>query len=275
MRTTFAIAAIAGSAIAAPSFRRNGHSHARGEVKNVHLIVETVVTTVYVTEAYEAAVSTSYAAYPAEPVYSVQPIYSPPAAVTTVVYEAPVEPSSKYEEPAKPSPAPEAPKPTPVYEEPKYTPAPEAPKYTPAPEAPKPEPTPAPAESGYMAIVSEYRQKLGLPALEYSQKLQDNAANAASTCLKSDGSLEHKMNPGTYAQTAGPTKDGSVDSFHSVFVGGWLCERANLPAISAECAALSGYWMHSGTGHVDIIMNTGYTQVGCGWANGAWVCDFA
>jgi uncharacterized protein YkwD len=274
MRTTFAIAAIAGSAIAAPSFRRNGHSHARGEVKNVHLIVETVVTTVYVTEAYEAAQSTAYAAYPAEPVYSAQPIYSPPAAVTTVVYEAPVEPSSKYEEPAKPSPAPEAPKPTPIYEEPKYTPAPEAPKPEPTP-TPQPAPAPAPpAESGYMAIVSEYRQKLGLPALQCSKELEANAANAASTALKSDGTLEHKMNPGTYGQTAAPTKDGSVEGFKSAFVAGWLCERPDLPAISAECAA-NTYWMHSGTGHVDIIMNTGYTQIGCGWANGAWCCDFA
>lgn len=135
MRYSFALAALAGSALAAPSYG-TGYGQQQEEVKNVHVVVETVVKTVYVTEGYEAPAATSV-------------VYEAPAApTTTVVYEQP-----------KPT--------TPVYE----APAPVTPTPTPTP---TPEPT-APAQGGYMGIVDKWRSKMGLAALECDSTLEGNA----------------------------------------------------------------------------------------------------
>lgn len=249
MRATFAIAALAGSVIAAPNYG-NGNPN---EVQNVHLVVETVVQTVYVTEGSDIPKPTSSIAY-------VAPVYSAPAAVTTVVYQAPsYEPASSYE-PAPPAPTPEAPAPAP---------APEAPEPTPAP-APAPAPEPAaPAQgSGYMAIVSEYRQKLGLSPLAQSSELEGNAMN----CLQSaPGVMDHKLNPGSYAQVLAPI--ASMDDFKHAFVGGWLCEKSNL--LPNECPTQSSGWMYDGTGHADILTSQDYSKIGCAWNDGIVGCDLA
>ncbi|KAF2826212.1 hypothetical protein CC86DRAFT_370283 [Ophiobolus disseminans] len=248
MRAAFAVAALAGSVIAAPSYGGPG----RKEHQNVHVIVETVVHTVYVTEGYEVPQATPSA------VYSAQPVYSAPAALTTIVYEEP-KPSSKYE----------APEPTPTPEEPKPTPTPEP---TPIPEEPKPTPTPSPApptNTGYMAIVDEYRQKLGLKALKCSTKLE---ANAKDTAASGNGQMVHKLNAGTFGQTLAPGKAGD---FKHVFVGGWLCEMS-FPQISADCATESKGWDYQGqTGHAEILTSPNYSEIGCAEAGGIWCCDVA
>lgn len=243
MRATFAIAALVGSAIAAPSY---GAGAPPKDVKYVeHVEVVTVVETVYVTEGYEAPVPTP----------TPEPVYQAPA-VTTVVVDN--KPSSKYEAPAY-TPAPQ----------PAYTPAPqpEQPKPTPTP---TPAPAPAPVDNGYMGIVEEWRGKLGLSQLTYSSKLESNAMD---TVVSSNGQMVHKLNPGSFAQVLAP---GSADDFTHVFVGGWLCERPNLPGLNGVCATQSNGWSYEGqTGHADILVNTAYKSIGCALNAGIWCCDLA
>ncbi|KAH7089588.1 hypothetical protein FB567DRAFT_305774 [Paraphoma chrysanthemicola] len=241
MRTSFTLAALAGSAIALPGYGWGGKPK---EVKNVHVVVETVVHTVYVTEGYEVP----------KPTPSPEPVYEAPA-VTTVVYE---EPTSKYEAPVvvvTPTPTPE-----PVYESPAPAPVSSA------------APAPAPVANGYMGVVAEWREKLGLKALTQDSKLESNAMD---TVVAGNGQMVHKLNPGTFGQTLAPGED-NVESFEKVFVGGWLCELPNLPGLNGVCATMSQGWSYEGqTGHAEILTSPNYSKIGCACAKGIWSCDFA
>lgn len=243
MRAAFAIAALVGSTIAAPGY---GYGKPQKEVKNVHVVVETVVQTVYVTEGEAVPTPTPSPVYEA-PAAPTTPVYEAPAAPTTIVYEQPAAPSSKYEAPAKPTPTPEAPKPS---------------SAAPA----------APSETGYMAIVEEYRQKLGLKSLTCDSKLE---ANAKDTVVSSNGQMVHKLNPGTFGQVLAPQQD-NIDGFKKAFVGGWLCEMPNLPGLGNECATASNGWSYNGqTGHAEILTSPNYSKIGCANAAGIWCCDLA
>lgn len=235
MRTSFAlsIAALAGSALAVPY---NGQYK---EVKNVHVVVETVVHTVYLTEGYQAAKPTHTP--------TPTPVYHAPA-VTTVVYEAPEPTTSDYVEVAEPT-----------YEE--EAPASSTAGYAAAPAA---------TNSGYQGIVDTWRSKLGLKALTNSAKLE---ANALDTVVSSNGQMVHKLNPGTYGQVLAP---GSESDFEHVFVGGWLCEIPTLPGLDGVCATQSDGWTYEGqTGHAEILTSGSYSEIGCALHAGIWCCDVA
>lgn len=238
MRAAFAIAALAGAAIAAPSY---GYGQPKEEVKNVHVVVETVVETVYVTEGYEVP----------KPTPAPQPVYEAPAQpTTTVVYEQP---------------KPEAPQPQyPTYEQPKPTPTPEAPKpSTPA--------SPPSSNTGYMAIVDEYRGKMGMKQLAYDSKLESNAKNTVDS---SNGQMIHKLNPGSMGQVLAM---GGPSEFKHVFVGGWLCEVPSvLKGSSGECATESQGWNYQGQdGHAKILSDPSYSKIGCACSQNVWSCDVA
>jgi len=162
MRAAFALAAIAGSALAIPHYGRP-HQEVK-DVENVHVVVETVVATVYVTDD-------GYA----QPTPAPEPEYEAPA-VTTIVYEEPAQPTDTYEAPAAPTYA-----------------APAQP--TPAASAP------AATNSGYMGIVDTWRAKLGKKALIHDDKLEANALNCVT---ESNGQMVHKLNPGSYGQVLAP-----------------------------------------------------------------------
>jgi hypothetical protein len=236
MRAAFAIAALAGSAIAAPSYGA-GYGNPKEEVHNV-VVVETVVKTVYVTEGYEVPAPTSK-------------VYEAPAAPTTTVYEKPAEPTyPAYEPPAPVYPTPEAPKPT---------------------VAPKPTAAPAPpSNSGYMGVVDEWRSKMGLKALAHDSKLESNALTALK---KAPGRMEHFLGSGTFGQVLAM---GDENKFTDVFVGGWLCERKNLPGLDGICDTLSAGWDYQGqTGHADILTSDQYSKIACAYNEGVWCCDLA
>lgn len=238
MRYSFALAALAGSALAAPSYG-TGYGQQQEEVKNVHVVVETVVKTVYVTEGYEVPAATSTVVYQA-----------PAAPTTTVVYEQP-KPTQVYEEPSKPT-----------YE-------------APAPVKPTPTPTPtpaAPAQGGYMGIVDEWRSKLGLSQLACDSKLESNAQQVV---IKGDGVMRHELFPGTYGQVLAPGGEGD-EAFEKVFVGGWLCEMPGLKGLDGVCDKMSQGWSYEGqTGHAEILTNPGYSKIGCALHKGIWCCDLA
>lgn len=238
MRATFAIAALAGTALAAPSYGKPQGNH-----KNVHVVVETVVHTVYVTEGYEVT----------KPTPSPEPVYEAPEVTSTVVYEEP-KPSSKYEAPAEPTPVPEAPKPTPTPE--------------PVPE------TPPSTSEGYMGIVDEYRSKMGLSALSQDAKLESNAKDCAAS---GNGQMVHKLNPGSFAQVLAPGDCSNfMETFKKAFVGGWLCELPNTPGLGNECATMSEGWAYEGqTGHAEILTSTSYSKIGCGCEGGIVACDLS
>jgi hypothetical protein len=263
----FSVAALAGSALAAPSYGAYGHQHKH--VKNVHVVVETVVKTVYVTEGYDIPKPTS----------SVSAAYEAPAK-SSMAY-APVKPtSSAVYAPPPPPPAPtsEAPKPTTTMV---YEPAPAPTTYDapppPAPtsEAPKPTTTPAapaPSAGGYMDIVSEWRAKMGMKPLECDPKLEDNAMNVV---VEGNGVMKHKLNPGTYGQVLAPGKP-DLESFLHVFVGGWLCEIPTLPGLDGVCGTMSQGWSYEGqTGHAEILTSDNYSKIGCKNHEGIWCCDLA
>jgi uncharacterized protein YkwD len=166
MRSAIAlsVAALAGSALANPSYGQYQHK----EVKNVHIVVETVVRTVYMTEG-------AYQAYKPKPTSTkTNPVHQAPT--TTVVYE-PVKPTSTSIHVAPPVPTSEAPKPTTTTAV--YTPTPEPISEAPTTTAAALSASAAPPFSGdtYIDIVSEWRAKLGLKELASSAKLKKNALN--------------------------------------------------------------------------------------------------
>ena len=125
--------------------------------------------------------------------------------------------------------------------------------------------------SGYIAIVNEWRGKMGLPSLTQDSTLE---ANAIKTSKDAGTSLTHELNPGSMAQVLAP---GDASNFESVFVGGWLCEVPSLPGLgSSVCNSASQGWDHGGqTGHADILSSTTYTKIGCGLDPSIWACDLA
>lgn len=125
--------------------------------------------------------------------------------------------------------------------------------------------------SGYIGIVNEWRQKMGLSDLEESSMLQGNADKAATNA---NGQLVHQLNPGTMGQVMAP---GNAGNFESVFVGGWLCEIPSLPGLGASvCDSASQGWDHAGqTGHAKILTSPDYSKIGCALETGIWSCDLA
>jgi hypothetical protein len=126
-------------------------------------------------------------------------------------------------------------------------------------------------DSGYMAIVNQYRGIMGKSALTESSQLQ---ANAQKTADDSGGQLKHELNPGSMAQVLAP---GDASNFESVFVGGWLCEVPSyLGSDSSICNSMSQGWNHAGqTGHADILSSDGYHNIGCALGDGIWACDLS
>jgi uncharacterized protein YkwD len=258
MRSVIAlsVAALAGSALAAPHYGQHKH------VKDVHVnvVVETVVHTVYVTEgAYEAS-------KPKATSTKTKPVYQAPA--TTVVYE-PVKPTSTSVYVAPPAPTSEAPKPTTTAV---YVPAPEPTTEAPTTTAAAPSATAAPSNDDYMSIISEWRSKMGMNDLACDKKLEANAMNCVQ---EGNGVMKHKLNAGTYGQVLAPGKD-NMESFLSVFVGGWLCEIPTLPGLNGVCSTMSKGWSYEGqTGHAEILTSKNYSKIGCSFFNGIWACDLA
>lgn len=240
MRATTAILALAGSALAIPHYNKPEYK----EVKNVHVVYETVVHTVYFTEGQQQ---------PAKPTKASTPVYQAPAVTTTVVYEentpAPAPTSTKVVEYSQaPAPAPTS------TEEPATSAA----------------PAPSSTASGYQGVVDTWRAKLGLKALANDAKLESNAMD---TVVSSNGQMVHKLNPGSYGQVLAP---GNADDFEHVFVGGWLCEIPSLPGLDGVCATQSDGWAYNGqTGHAEILTSDNYSKIGCALHAGIWCCDLA
>lgn len=154
---------------------------------------------------------------------------------------------------------------------PTATAAPEKPAQTTAVASSKPIATGAPStNTGYMAVVDEWRSNMGLSALTQDSQLE---ANALKTAQDGNGNMVHELNPGTMAQVLAP---GSADEFEHVYVGGWLCELPNLPGLNGICNTMSAGWSYGGqTGHADILKSTSYSKIGCALATGIWACDLA
>lgn len=185
--------------------------------------------------------------------------------VKTVYYTPGVSqptPAPQPEQPKPEQPKPEEPKPTSVIVQPTE---PEKPKET---EAPKEESETPSTSTGYMAVVDEWRQKLGLAKLAHDDKLEANALNCVT---ESNGVMKHKLNPGSFGQVLAP---GTPDKFEHVFVGGWLCEIPTLPGLDGVCATQSEGWAYNGqTGHAEILTDTKYTKIGCACVKDIWGCD--
>lgn len=244
MRATTAILALAGSALAAPSWGQPGYK----EIQNVHVVYETVVHTVYFTEGQKPAHKPTPRP---DPKPSTAAYQAPP--VTTVVYE-------EY------TPAPTS---AVVYETEAPAPAPTSTKAVVTSAAPSAAPAPAP-DAGYQGIVDTWRAKLGLKALTKDAKLESNAMD---TVVSSNGKMVHKLNPGSYGQVLAP---GNADDFEHVFVGGWLCEIPTLPGLDGVCATQSKGWAYAGqTGHAEILTSDNYSKIGCALHAGIWCCDLA
>jgi hypothetical protein len=122
----------------------------------------------------------------------------------------------------------------------------------------------------YMLVANKWRSKVGKSALVHDPKLESNAAD---TVISSNGQMVHKLNTGTYAQVLAP---GTAEDFEDIFVGGWLCEKPNVPGLNGVCKTLSRGWDYRGqTGHADILTSAEYSKLGCGWHSGIWACDLA
>ncbi|CBX96877.1 predicted protein [Plenodomus lingam JN3] len=203
---------------------------------NVHVVVETVYHTVYVDEpASSPAPKPDYPEQPDEPDYDWE---APPAPVITDT----------------PQPAPE--------------PAP-TPEPTPEP-SPEPSPEPTPDDSSYQAIIKKWRQKMGLPELQHSALLEQNAIR---TVLRSNGEMAHFLFEGSKGQVLAP---GDENNFEKVFVGGWLCEMPQLFGLDGICQTMSDGWVYNGqVGHAKILTDPQYTTFGCGVHKKIWCCDVA
>jgi hypothetical protein len=137
--------------------------------------------------------------------------------------------------------------------------------------SPQPAASSAPvADTGdWQSVVTKWRSKLGLPALEFDDTL---VANDLKALQNANGNLVHELNSGSFAQVLAP---GDANSFESCFVGGWLCETPHLAGLDGICGTATAGWDHSDgeTGHADILVSTSYTKIGCANHKNVWGCD--
>jgi hypothetical protein len=168
-----------------------------------------------------------------------------------------------------PAPTSEAPKPTTTVV---YTPAPETTREAPTTTAAAPSPSAAPSCDGYMGIISKWRSKMGMRDLAQFALLESNALDCVQ---EGAGVMKHKLNPGTFAQVLARGEQ-NMESFLSVFVGGWLCEIPTLPGLDGVCSTMSKGWSYEGqTGHAEILTSENYSKIGCSFFDGIWGCDLA
>jgi hypothetical protein len=121
-----------------------------------------------------------------------------------------------------------------------------------------------------MGVVAKWRSKMGLKALAQSTKLEGTSMDTVNSA---PGVMKHKLNPGVYGQVLA---EGTAQDFEHVYLGGWLCERSNLPGLDGACEKASEGWNYQGqTGHADILTSPEYTQIGCSFSDGIWCCDLA
>ncbi|KAF1918055.1 hypothetical protein BDU57DRAFT_185094 [Ampelomyces quisqualis] len=232
MRAAFAIATLAGSAIAAPSY--GGYAQ-KEEVKNVHVVVETVVKTVYLTEGYEVPAPTP------------SPVYEAPAAPTTTsVYETP--------------------KPTQVQKEAKPTTAEvyKADAPAPIPETPK--------ADGYMGVINEWRGKMGMASLVHDAQLESNAKDVV---VSGAGQMVHKLNPGSYAQVLAPGEPGVESFTKVFVGGWLceMATLPGLNGVCQQMS--QGWAYEGQTGHAEILTSPNYSKIACAEHQGIWCCDLA
>jgi hypothetical protein len=136
---------------------------------------------------------------------------------------------------------------------------------TPTPTANLPKST-----DGYMEIVSQWRARMHMEALEHDPDLETNAMD---TVVAAKGAMTHKLNAGTLGQVLAP---GNLASFENVFVGGWLCELPDLPGLGDVCPRESVGWIYNGqTGHAEILTSNNYARIGCALFANIWCCDLA
>lgn len=256
---TLSILAIAGSAAAAPqwgSWAGKYFSGSRGDGDDAAATALEIVTA-YTTVTYQGGWNGNYGGHRGGK--------QSDAASTVVASTAAASSVAAFTPPA----APAAPSPTPVASSPAAV-TPVASSSAPAASTSAPVASSGSSQTGYMGIVNEWRAKLGLSDLTESDTLQ---GNALKTCQDGNGQMVHELNPGSFAQVLAP---GSADEFEKVFVGGWLCERPDLPGLNGICTTMSQGWAYDGqTGHADILVSTSYSKIGCALANGIWGCDLA
>lgn len=143
-------------------------------------------------------------------------------------------------------------------------------KTTLTPEKPVPTATFGNTTPSYIAIVNQWRSKLGLTTFSCDPQLQYNALD---TVVSSNGAMIHKLNSGTFAQVLAP---GNSNNFEHVFVGGWLCELPSFPGLEGVCETQSRGWAYNGqTGHAEILISDNYSRIGCALHAGMWSCDLA
>ncbi|KAK3314973.1 hypothetical protein B0H66DRAFT_328863 [Apodospora peruviana] len=123
--------------------------------------------------------------------------------------------------------------------------------------------------AGYMDVVSDWRNRLGLKQLKLDGTLENNARK---TVVEGNGKMVHQLNPGSFAQVLAP---GGPNDFTHCFVGGWLCERPDMKGMNGICATEGKGWIHTSTGHADILTSGSYSKIGCANYNGIWGCDLA
>ncbi|KAJ4289865.1 hypothetical protein N0V90_011198 [Kalmusia sp. IMI 367209] len=235
---TLGMLALAGSALAVPAPHWGGNHGG-----NPHIVYETAVVTVIVGPDGQPIGGAAPTPTP-EPQPEPQPAPAQPTSV--VSYQVP-EPTPAPEQPSAPAPQPSS---------------------TQAEE--QPAPSQAPSTGTYMDTVNTWRAKLGLSTLTQDSTLE---ANALKTCDDGNGEMKHELNPGTFGQVLAP---GQPDEFERVFVGGWLCERPDMPGMDGICSSMSKGWAYDGqTGHADILSSKDYTKIGCACSKGIWGCDVA
>jgi hypothetical protein len=124
--------------------------------------------------------------------------------------------------------------------------------------------------TSYMAIVDEWRAKLGLADFTRDAGLE---ANALKTCIDGNSHMVHELNRGTHAQVLAP---GDIyRDFENIFVGGWLCEKPDMKGLDGICTKMSVGWYYTSTGHADILTSKIYTRIGCATSDGITGCDLA
>ena len=151
----------------------------------------------------------------------------------------------------------------------------------PKPSAPPSKDTPDQGQNGdgqqamadVLSIANKWRAKLGHPLFTYSNKMYNNALK---TAYNGRGQMVHELNSGTYGQVLAPGDNASTEEFERVFVGGWLCERPELPGLDGICDELSKGWVYNGqVGHANALINNDYTCIGCAYVFGIWACDMS
>lgn len=134
-------------------------------------------------------------------------------------------------------------------------------------------------EKHFQAILDEhnsYRGGCGLPKVRWNSQIAAVAQNYANSNPGGCSAMNHNNNRGDLGENIACTTATSADPMDEAvaMVARWGDEVESCGNNGKNCAFVGGSSKEGATGHFTQIVDSTCTEIGCGWNDGFFVCNY-